>query len=131
MAGSWLKYRGHLENISGNLYLGVVNAFTGEVGTGIDLTDNEIRPYPEIAKRYHEAGINWIAIGDENIGEGSSREHAAGAKIPRLPRCNCTLFARIHETNLKKQGILPLTFNNSDDYELIDEKIKISIIGLK
>lgn len=131
MAGSWLKYRGHLENISGNLYLGVVNAFTDEVGTGIDLTDNEIRPYPEIAKRYHEAGINWIAIGDENIGEGSSREHAA--MEPRFRGCRAVIarsFARIHETNLKKQGILPLTFNNSDDYELIDEKDRISIIGL-
>ena len=131
MAGTWLKYRGHLENISGNLYLGVVNAFTDEVGTGIDLTDNEIRPYPEIAKRYHEAGINWIAIGDENIGEGSSREHAA--MEPRFRGCRAVIarsFARIHETNLKKQGILPLTFNNSDDYELIDEKDRISIIGL-
>tara|TARA_B100000029_G_scaffold104753_1_gene95351 strand:+ start:14459 stop:16738 length:2280 start_codon:yes stop_codon:yes gene_type:complete len=131
MAGSWLKYRGHLENISGNLYLGVVNAFTGEVGTGIDITDDETRPFPEIARRYHEAGISWVAIGDENIGEGSSREHAA--MEPRFRGCRAVIarsFARIHETNLKKQGILPLTFDNPNDYELIGEKDKISIIGL-
>ena len=131
MAGSWLKYRGHLENISGNLYLGVVNAFTGEVGTGIDIIDDETRPFPEIARRYHEAGISWVAIGDENIGEGSSREHAA--MEPRFRGCRAVIarsFARIHETNLKKQGILPLTFDNPNDYELIGEKDKISIIGL-
>ncbi|MDP6894826.1 MAG: aconitate hydratase [Acidimicrobiales bacterium] len=132
MAGSWLKYRGHLENISGNLYLGVVNSFTGEVGTGLDITDNEIRPFPEIAKRYHEAGIEWVAIGDENIGEGSSREHAA--MEPRFRGCRVVIarsFARIHETNLKKQGILPLTFANPSDYDLIGEKDKISVISLK
>ena len=125
------RYRGHLENISGNLYLGVVNAFTGEVGTGIDIIDDETRPFPEIARRYHEAGISWVAIGDENIGEGSSREHAA--MEPRFRGCRAVIarsFARIHETNLKKQGILPLTFDNPNDYELIGEKDKISIIGL-
>jgi aconitate hydratase len=132
MAGSWLKYRGHLENISGNLYLGVVNSFTGEVGTGIDITDNEIRPFPEIAKRYHEAGIEWVAIGDENIGEGSSREHAA--MEPRFRGCRVVIarsFARIHETNLKKQGVLPLTFANPADYDLIGQEDKISVIALK
>jgi aconitate hydratase len=132
MAGSWLKYRGHLENISGNLYLGVVNSFTGEIGTGIDVTDNEIRPFPEIAKRYHEAGIEWVAIGDENIGEGSSREHAA--MEPRFRGCRAVIarsFARIHETNLKKQGILPLTFTNPNDYDLIGQEDRISIIALR
>ena len=132
MAGSWLKYRGHLENISGNLYLGVVNSFTGEIGTGIDITDNEKRPFPEIAKRYHEAGIDWVAIGDENIGEGSSREHAA--MEPRFRGCRVVIarsFARIHETNLKKQGILPLTFANPDDYDLIGQEDKISVVALK
>ena len=132
MAGPWLKYRGHLENISGNLYLGVVNSFTGEVGTGIDITDNKIRPFPEIAKRYHEAGIEWVAIGDENIGEGSSREHAA--MEPRFRGCRVVIarsFARIHETNLKKQGVLPLTFANPADYDLIEQEDKISVIALK
>ena len=110
-AGPWLKYRGHLENISGNLYLGAVNAFTGEAGTGKDPLDGETRPFPDIAKRLHEAGIGWVAIGDENLGEGSSREHAA--MEPRFRNAKVILarsFARIHETNLKKQGLLPLTF---------------------
>jgi len=132
MAGSWLKYRGHLENISGNLYLGVVNSFTGEIGTGIDITDNEIRPFPEIARRYHEAGIEWVAIGDENIGEGSSREHAA--MEPRFRGCRVVIarsFARIHETNLKKQGILPLTFANPSDYDLIGQEDRISVVALQ
>ena len=132
MAGTWLKYRGHLENISGNLYLGVVNSFTGEIGTGIDITDNETRSFPEVAKRYHEAGIEWVAIGDENIGEGSSREHAA--MEPRFRGCRVVIarsFARIHETNLKKQGILALTFTNHNDYDLIGEQDRISVIGLE
>ena len=105
-AGPWLKYRGHLENISGNLFAGAVNAFTGETGTGLDITDGETRPYPEIAKRYHEAGIRWVAIGDRNYGEGSSREHAA--MEPRFRNGVVILarsFARIHETNAKKQGL--------------------------
>jgi len=116
MAGPWLRYRGHLENISGNVYMGVVNAFTGEVGTGWDATDGGTRPYPEIARRYHEAGIGWVAIGDENMGEGSSREHAA--MEPRFRGAKAVIarsIARIHETNLKKQGVLPLTF--ADRYD--------------
>jgi aconitate hydratase len=131
MAGPWLAYRGHLENISGNLYLGVVNAHTGLVGTGLDITDGEVRPYPEIARRYHEAGIDWVAVGDENIGEGSSREHAA--MEPRFRGCRAVLarsFARIHETNLKKQGVLPLTFADPGDYDLIGERDRISVMGL-
>jgi len=131
MAGPWLAYRGHLENISGNLYLGVVNAHTGQVGTGLDVTDGEVRPYPEIARRYHEAGIDWVAVGDENIGEGSSREHAA--MEPRFRGCRAVLarsFARIHETNLKKQGVLPLTFADPGDYDLIGERDRISVMGL-
>ena len=132
MAGTWLKYRGHLENISGNLYLGVVNSFTGEIGTGIDITDNETRSFPEVAKRYHEAGIEWVAIGDENIGEGSSREHAA--MEPRFRGCRVVLvksFARIHEANLKKQGILPLTFKDKADYDKIDQNDKLTIKDLE
>jgi aconitate hydratase len=131
MAGPWLTYRGHLENISGNLYMGAVNAFSGEVGVGLDVTDGEYRPYPEIAKRYHEAGITWIAIGDENMGEGSSREHAA--MEPRFRGAKAVLarsFARIHETNLKKQGVLALTFANASDYDSIGENDRISILGL-
>ncbi|MDP7209321.1 MAG: aconitate hydratase, partial [Acidimicrobiales bacterium] len=131
MAGPWLRYRGHLENISGNLYMGAVNAFTGEVGTGLDLTDGETRTFPEIARRYHEAGIPWVAVGDENMGEGSSREHAA--MEPRFRGALAVMarsFARIHETNLKKQGVLALTFTDAADYDLIGEHDRISITGL-
>lgn len=130
-AGPWLKYRGHLENISGNLYLGAVNVFTGEVGTGKDPLDGQTRPFPEIAKRLHEAGIGWVAIGDENMGEGSSREHAA--MEPRFRNGKVILarsFARIHETNLKKQGLLPLTFADPATYDLIGEDDRISVHGL-
>ncbi len=131
MAGPWLRYRGHLEDISGNLYMGAVNAFTGEVGTGLDLTDGETRTFPEIARRYHEAGIPWVAVGDENMGEGSSREHAA--MEPRFRGALAVMarsFARIHETNLKKQGVLALTFTDAADYDLIGEHDRISITGL-
>ena len=130
-AGPWLKFRGHLENISGNLFLGAVNAFTGEAGTGKDRTDGETRPYPEIAKRYHEAGINWVAIGDRNYGEGSSREHAA-----MEPRFRGALvifarsFARIHETNAKKQGLVPLTFADPATYDEIGEDDTINVLAL-
>ena len=130
-AGPWLKYRGHLENISGNLFAGAVNAFTGEAGTGKDITDGETRTYPEIAMRYHEAGINWVAIGDRNYGEGSSREHAA--MEPRFRGGLVILarsFARIHETNAKKQGLLPLTFADPDTYDLIGEDDRINVTGL-
>jgi aconitate hydratase len=131
MAGPWLKYRGHLENISGNVYMGAVNAFTGEVGTGWDVTDGETRTYPEIARRYHDAGVAWAAIGDENMGEGSSREHAA--MEPRFRGAKVVIarsFARIHETNLKKQGILPLTFTDPADYDLIGPEDRISVVGM-
>ncbi|MDP1805084.1 MAG: aconitate hydratase, partial [Acidimicrobiales bacterium] len=130
-AGPWLKYRGHLENISGNLYLGAINAYTGEAGTGKDPIDGETRSFPDIAKRLHEAGIGWVAIGDENMGEGSSREHAA--MEPRFRNAKVILsrsFARIHETNLKKQGLLPLTFSDPATYDQIGEDDKISVHGL-
>jgi aconitate hydratase len=130
-AGPWLKYRGHLENISGNLFAGAVNAFTGATGTGLDVTDGETRTYPEIAKRYHEAGIRWVAIGDRNYGEGSSREHAA--MEPRFRNGVVILarsFARIHETNAKKQGLLPLTFDDPGTYDLIDERDRINVLDL-
>lgn len=130
-AGPWLKYRGHLENISGNLFIGAVNAFTDEVGRGKDQLDGTTKSYPDIAKHYHEAGQPWIAIGDENYGEGSSREHAA--MEPRFRGARAVLtrsFARIHETNLKKQGVLPLTFADPSVYDLIGEDDRIDITGL-
>jgi aconitate hydratase len=130
-AGPWLKYRGHLENISGNLFLGAVNAFTGEAGLGRDELDGQTKPFPDIAKHYHEAGVPWVAIGDENYGEGSSREHAAMEPRFRGARAVITRsFARIHETNLKKQGVLPLTFAEPYTYDQIHEGDKISILGL-
>ncbi|MDZ7674100.1 MAG: aconitate hydratase [Acidimicrobiales bacterium] len=131
MAGPWLKYRGHLENISGNLFAGAVNAFTGEAGTGRCPVHDTTEPYPEICKHLHEAGINWVAVGDENYGEGSSREHAA--MEPRFRGCAAVLvrsFARIHETNLKKQGVLALTFADPASYDLIGEDSTIDIVGL-
>ena len=130
-AGPWLKYRGHLENISGNLFAGAVNAFDDAVGVGLDSTDGDRRAYPEIARRYHEAGIQWVAIGDRNYGEGSSREHAA--MEPRFRNGVAVIarsFARIHETNLKKQGLLPLTFANPDSYDQIGEEDRIAICDL-
>ena len=130
-AGPWLKYRGHLENISGNLFAGAVNAFDDAVGIGLDVTDGDRRTYPEIARRYHEAGIQWVAIGDRNYGEGSSREHAA--MEPRFRNGVAVIarsFARIHETNLKKQGLLPLTFADPDSYEQIGEEDRIAICDL-
>jgi aconitate hydratase len=130
-AGPWLKYRGHLENITGNLFAGAVNAYTGEAGTGKDVIDGETRPYPEIAKRWNEAGMRWIAIGDENYGEGSSREHAA--MEPRFRGAAAVItrsFARIAETNLKKQGVLALTFADPTDYDKVGEDDRISLLGL-
>jgi aconitate hydratase len=130
-AGKWLQYRGHLENISGNLFAGVTNAFTGVVGEGKDPLDGETRAFPEIAKRLGEAGVAWCAVGDANYGEGSSREHAA--MEPRY-RGGVVIFARsfarIHETNLKKQGILPLTFADPATYDEIGERDRISLLDL-
>jgi aconitate hydratase len=130
-AGKWLKYRGHLENISGNLFIGAVNAFGGAVGEGLDITDGQRRSYPDIAKRYSETGIQWCAIGDQNYGEGSSREHAA--MEPRF-RGGVVIFARsfarIHETNLKKQGLVPLTFSDPKTYDQIEESDRISVLNL-
>ncbi len=131
-AGKWLRYRGHLENISQNLFIGVNNAFTDESGTGINIFKDEVMLLPDLAKSYHENNINWIAIGDENYGEGSSREHAA--MEPRFRGCKVVLvksFARIHEANLKKQGVLPLIFKDKSDYEKIDQNDKITIENLE
>src|SRR6266849_4548774 len=113
-AGPWLRYRGHLDKISDNMFLGAVNAFTGEAGKGVNpLTGGEPQPFARIARDLKAKGVRWVVIGDENYGEGSSREHAAMS--PRYLGCAVVLtksFARIHETNLKKQGILPLTFKD-------------------
>ncbi|MGB5755350.1 MAG: aconitate hydratase [Acidimicrobiales bacterium] len=132
MAGPWLKYRGHLENISGNLYLGAVSAFNeGIIGMGKNQLNGERMSFPDIAKYYHEHNEAWAVIGDENMGEGSSREHAA--MEPRFRGCRLILarsFARIHETNLKKQGIIPLTFADPADYDKIGEDDRLGTRGL-
>ena len=132
MAGPWLKYRGHLENISGNLYLGAVNAFAGyEVGFGKNQLTGETQRFPEIAKGYHEADQAWIVIGDENMGEGSSREHAAMEPRFRMGLVAIARsFARIHETNLKKQGMVPLTFVDPADYDKIGEDDRVNVVSL-
>ena len=131
-AGPWLKYRGHLTNISGNLMIGVNNAFNGGRGTGTDvLSGEENVSLPDIAKRYRAAGQGWVMVGDENYGEGSSREHAA--MEPRLMGCRAVIarsFARIHETNLKKQGVLPLTFTNPADYDKVRADDRVALTGL-
>jgi aconitate hydratase len=131
-AGPWLRFRGHLDNISDNLFIGAVNAFGHEPGKGKNLLSGEVDKFSANARKYKEQGIGWVAIGDENYGEGSSREHAA--MEPRFLGAKAVIvksFARIHETNLKKQGVLALTFKNPDDYELIREDDKVSILGLK
>lgn len=131
-AGAWLSFRGHLDNLSDNMLLGAVNAFTDEVGTGKNVLTNEYENFAKIARQYKEKGIRWVIVGDNNYGEGSSREHAA--MTPRYLGCTAVItksFARIHETNLKKQGVLALTFSDPDDYEKIREDDKISILGLE
>ena len=130
-AGAWLSLRGHLDNLSDNMLLGAVNAFNDEVGSGKNILNNEIEPFSKIARQYKQQGLNWIIIGDNNYGEGSSREHAA--MTPRYLGCVAVItksLARIHETNLKKQGVLALTFNDPNDYEKILEDDKISLINL-
>ena len=132
-AGPWLKYRGHLDKISDNMFLGAKNAFTEALGTAKNWAKNGAVTTPaEAARDYKKNGWGWAAIGDENYGEGSSREHAAMS--PRFLGCKAVIaksFARIHETNLKKQGVLPLKFKNPQDYEKIKEDDRLSIGGLK
>ncbi|NQV96401.1 MAG: aconitate hydratase, partial [Acidimicrobiaceae bacterium] len=130
-AGKWLAYRGHLQNICGNLFAGVVNAFNDAVGEGWDIIDGQTRTYPEIARHYGDNKIQWCAIGDQNYGEGSSREHAA--MEPRFRGAVVIFarsFARIHETNLKKQGIVPLTFLDTNTYNLIEERDTVTVRGM-
>ena len=131
MAGPWLKYRGHLDNISNNMLIGAVNAFTEKTNSVKNLDTGVYGEVPATARAYKAAGKRWVVVGDENYGEGSSREHAA--MEPRHLGCAAVLvrsFARIHETNLKKQGILPLTFANPADYDKVQEDDRISITGL-
>ena len=131
-AGKWLQFRGHLENISQNLFNGVNNAFAEKAGDGVNILTKEVDTLPNIAKNYSEKNVSWVAVGDENYGEGSSREHAA--MEPRFRGCKVVLvksFARIHEANLKKQGILPLVFEDKNDYEKIEQFDKMTIGSLK
>jgi len=130
-AGKWLKYRGHLDNISNNMFIGAINAFTNEVGKGKNVLTGEVKDFSTVARDYKAQRIGWVAIGDENYGEGSSREHAA--MEPRFLGGRAIIvksFARIHETNLKKQGMLALTFKNASDYDLIREDDALAIRGL-
>ena len=130
-AGPWLKFRGHLDNISDNMFLGAINAFSGEAGKVKNAFSGDVAEVQKVARDYKAKGLQWVVVGDENYGEGSSREHAA--MCPRFLGGIAVIvksFARIHETNLKKQGLLPLTFANPADYDQIQEGDKISLTGL-
>jgi aconitate hydratase len=133
-AGPWLRFRGHLDRLSDNMFLGAVNAYTGEAGKGVHpLTGEPGLPFTKIARDLKARGVRWVVFGDENYGEGSSREHAAMS--PRYLGCAAVVvrsFARIHETNLKKQGILPLTFADPRDYDRVEagDRVGIGLGGL-
>ncbi len=132
MAGPWLRYRGHLDNISNNLLIGAVNFFNKKTNAVTNQLTGETSEVPDTARAYKAAGIGSVVVGDENYGEGSSREHAA--MEPRHLGVRVVLvksFARIHETNLKKQGMLGLTFVNREDYDKVREDDTISVLGLK
>ncbi|XP_051899046.1 aconitate hydratase, mitochondrial [Pristis pectinata] len=130
-AGPWLKFRGHLDNISNNLLIGAINIENNKANEVKNHISNEYEPVPDTARAYKKRGIKWVVIGDENYGEGSSREHAA--LEPRHLGGRAIIvksFARIHETNLKKQGLLPLTFSDPSDYDKVQPDDKVSITGL-
>jgi aconitate hydratase len=130
-AGKWLRYRGHIDKISDNLLNGATNSFNKDIGKGNNYLTNTVDSFSSIARSYKKQNIPWLIIGDDNYGEGSSREHAAMS--PRYLGCVAVIaksFARIHETNLKKQGVLALTFSNPDDYNKLLESDKITILGL-
>ena len=132
MAGPWLRFRGHLENISDNMLMGAVNAFNGKTNSVLNQLNGKYEAVSAVAKQYKAKGISSIVVAEENYGEGSSPEHAA--MEPRFLNVKVILaksFARIHETNLKKQGMLALTFADKDDYKKVREEDKISIVGLK
>ncbi len=130
-AGPWLRFRGHLDNISDNMFIGAVNAFGEGVGTVKNIETGETGETPAVARDYKARGLRWVVVGDENYGEGSSREHAA--MCPRHLGAAAVIvrsFARIHETNLKKQGVLPFTFTDPADYDKVQEGDRVSVIGL-
>jgi aconitate hydratase len=132
-AGVWLRYRGHLDRFSDNMFMGATNAFTGEAGKGKNTATGATgQSIADIARDYKARGLKWVVVGDHNYGEGSSREHAALS--PRLLGGAAVIarsFARIHESNLKKQGLLALTFENPADYDRILEDDRVSLVGLK
>jgi len=130
-AGKWLRFRGHLDKISDNMFTAAENVFTGGTGTALDVLDGQQKPIPQTARHYKAQGLGWIAVGDDNYGEGSSREHAAMS--PRYLGCKAVIaksFARLHETNLKKQGMLPLTFANPADYESLRADDRVTLKAL-
>jgi aconitate hydratase len=132
-AGSWLRYRGHLDKFSDNMFMGAINAYTGEAGKGKNvLTGQTGQTISAVARDYKARGVKWVVVGDANYGEGSSREHAALS--PRLLGGSAVIvrsFARIHESNLKKQGLLALTFQSPGDYDRIREDDRLSLVGLR
>jgi aconitate hydratase len=131
MAGPWLRYRGHLDNISNNCLIGAINSFNMETNNVKNKLTGDYGEVPATARAYKAAGIPSIVVGDHNYGEGSSREHAA--MEPRHMGCRAFIaksYARIFEANLKKQGVLPLIFSNKDDFEKIQEKDRITIADL-
>ena len=131
-AGPWLKYRGHLDNISNNFMIGAINSENEEANSIKNRLTGEFGAVPDTARDYKAKGVNWVVIGDENYGEGSSREHAA--LEPRHLGGRAIIvksFARIHETNLKKQGLLPLTFNDPADYDKVKPDDKVTFLGVE
>lgn len=131
-AGKWLRFRGHLDRISDNMFSGAENIFTKQAGTAIDQLDGKVKSAHEVARHYKAEGIGWAVIGDENYGEGSSREHAAMS--PRYLGCKVVIaksFARLHITNLKKQGVLTCTFADPTDHDKIQADDRLSVHGLK
>ncbi len=132
MAGPWLRFRGHLDNICDNLFLGAINYYTEKAGEVKNQITGEYKNVSKVAREYKAEGLGWVVVGDENYGEGSSREHAA--MEPRHLGGKAIIvrsFARIHETNLKKQGMLPLTFADAADYDKVQEDDRISLLGIK
>jgi aconitate hydratase len=131
-AGKWLAFRGHLDKISDNMFFGATNAFSGAIGKGKNvLTGESDQGFSQVARAYQKQGVGWVAFGEENYGEGSSREHAAMS--PRFLGCKAVIaksMARIHETNLKKQGLLPLRFVNPSDYDKVREDDTVDVAGL-
>ena len=132
MAGPWLKYRGHLDNISNNLLIGAINADNQKANLVQNQLTGEYGPVPSTARYYKAQKTPWVVVGEENYGEGSSREHAA-LEVRHLGGAAVIVksFARIHETNLKKQGVLPLIFADPRDYARIDSNDRLSIMNIE